>query len=143
MITRFATKQLSTVGREVYDWVESDDIASLIRTRTLVAEQVAQHKILLKVFDANGVCQQGTDALNLIPMLAIKYSLPNGQVWIRGVTPKKEVNYHPVASCLESLKAWQLIHQRDTDDGMITNLWYFDGHSDDWKPASLPAPVPA
>ena len=143
MFVKFAVKQLSIFTRqEDYLWVESEDIATLIRTRSLISEQVARHRVLIKIFDDDGTCYQGTEAISRIPMLAIKYSLPNGQTIIRGVTTKKEVDYNEVASCLESLKAWRLIHQRDTGDGMITNPCYFDGHSDDWKPAVLPEAIP-
>ncbi len=143
MFVKFAVKQLATFNsQEDYLWVESTDIATLIRTRSLISEQVGRHKILIKIFDDDGTCYYGIDAVGRIPILAIKYSLPNGQTIIRGVTTKKEVNYNEVASCLESLKAWRLIHQRDTGDGVITNTCYFDGHSDDWKPAVLPEAIP-
>lgn len=143
MIKSFSTKPVRISGGEDYDWVESDDIATLIRTRSLVAQQVAQHKMLLKVVDSDGTSHLGVEALNLIPMLAVKYNLPSGKTVIHAVTPKKELGYNAVASCIESLKMWRVVHQRDTEDGMITNPAYFDGHSEDWKPALLPEAVSA
>lgn len=144
LIIKFSVKQLPTYeNSKRYDWVESDDVASLIRTRSLVASQVAAHKILLRVTEVDGTISEGIEALNIIPLLAVKYQLPNGIVIIRNVILKKELGYNVVASCIESLKMWRVIHQRNTGDGLISNAAYFDGQSDDWKPVILPEAVSA
>ncbi len=142
MFISFGIKQISTIG-EMYDWVDSTEIGYAIKERVRISADVASGKILFRITTSTGETLLGQEAVNQIPYLAISYRLntTSNPLVIRPVLLNPRLGTK--ASCIDAIKKWRNIEQRDLENGEMVEASYFDSDHQDWVKFELPLAQPA
>ena len=143
MFVSFGTKQISILGEE-YPWVDSEEIGYAIKERVRIASDVTAGKILFRIRTSAGEELQGQEAVNQIPYLAICYRLSSNPAKkiVRPVLLNTRLGVK--GSCIEAIKKWRVIEQRNLENGEMVEASYFDSdHQIDWVSYKLPEAQPA